>query len=211
MLKMLQRVFGLPSSVLASTLAFGSAVLCLPRAAHAQSTIKEPGRRPQYAFELEPHLILTPFDAPDASANGGYGLGVRGTIEILPDGFIPKLNDSVGIGFGLDWVRYDLTPFRGGCQRFEPTANGVPVCVDADGGGSASYIYVPVVMQWNFWLHPRWSVFGEPGLAVSHRSGGETGVSPDVSIGGRFHASDGVALTLRLGYPAVTFGVSFLL
>ena len=180
--------------------------------AHAQSTIKEPGRRPHYAFELEPHLILTPFDAPDVPANGGYGLGARGTIEIVPVGFIPKLNNSVGIGFGLDWVHYDLAPYRGGCRRFAPTVQNVPVCVDAGGNGSISYLYVPVVMQWNFWLHQRWSVFGEPGLAFSHPvHGGGLGVSPDLSVGGRFHATDQVTLTLRLGYPALTFGVSFLL
>jgi hypothetical protein len=187
------------------------ASFCVAHSARAQSTLKEPGQRPHYSFELEPHVIVTPFDAPDYSSNGGYGLGVRGTIEILPDGFIPKLNDSVGIGFGLDWVHYDLARYRGGCRRFEPTAANVPVCVDAGGGASASYLYVPVVMQWNFWLHPRWSAFGEPGLAISHLNGGSLGVSPDVSVGGRFHASDNVALTLRLGYPAVTFGVSFLL
>ena len=196
--------------MLALSCAFGA--LSLTGRAYAQSTIKEPGQRQRYVFELEPHLLVTPFDAPDYPSDGGYGLGVRGTIEILPDGFIPKLNDSVGIGFGLDWVHYDLAQYRGGCRRFETTAANVPVCVDAGGGGaSASYFYVPVVMQWNFWLHPRWSVFGEPGLAVSHGSAAGFAVAPDFSIGGRFHASDGVALTLRLGYPAVTFGVSFLL
>jgi hypothetical protein len=208
MLGIVGKIVGSRCAALA--LALGLASLSLARSAAAQSTIKQPGRRPHYSFELEPHLIVTPFDAPDVSSDGGYGLGVRGTIEILPDGFIPKLNDSVGIGFGLDWVHYDLAPYRGGCQRFESTAGGVPVCVDANGGGSTSYVFVPLVMQWNFWLHPRWSAFGEPGLAISHRSGGNLGVSPDLALGGRFHATDTVALTLRLGYPATTFGVSFL-
>jgi hypothetical protein len=194
------------------TLSSVSVSLLVAARAHAQSTIREPGQRPHYVFELEPHLLVTPFDAPDYPSDGGYGIGVRGTIEILPDGFIPKLNDSVGIGFGLDWVHYDLAPYGGGCRRFEPTADNVPVCVDAGGGGgSASYWYVPVVMQWNFWLHPRWSVFGEPGLAISHGAAAGFSVAPDIAVGGRFHASDSVALTLRLGYPAVTFGVSFLL
>ncbi len=182
------------------------------RGAAAQSTIKDPGRRPHYVFELEPHLIATPFDPPGIPSDGGIGLGVRGTIEIAPDGFIPSINDSVGIGFGLDWVHYDLQPYRGGCARFEPTANNVPVCVDAGGGGgSSNYLYVPVVMQWNFWLHPRWSVFGEPGLVFSHHNGGSLGLEPDLSAGGRFLLTDGVTLTLRVGYPVVTFGVSFLL
>jgi hypothetical protein len=182
------------------------------RAACAQSTIKDPGRRPHYALELEPHLILSPFGAPDMPANGGYGIGARATIELLPDGFLPELNDSVGLGFGLDWARYQtgIDSFRAECRRFQPTAQGVPVCVDV-GGGSASYVLVPIVMQWNFWLHSRWSAFGEPGLVVAHRSGGGLSVAPDLGLGGRFHASDDITLTLRLGYPAFTFGVSFLL
>src|SRR4051794_12769020 len=69
--------------------------------AHAQSTIRVPGQRPAYSFELEPHVLLTPFGAPDYPSSEGYGLGVRGTVELAPEGFIPKLNDSVGIGFGL--------------------------------------------------------------------------------------------------------------
>lgn len=198
-------------SAVAWVLAVG--LVSFPRVAAAQSTIKQPGERPHYAFELEPHVIATPFDAPDFPADGGYGLGVRGTIELVRNGFVPQINNSVGIGFGLDWVHYDATPYRGGCARFVSTAGGVPVCVDAGGGGGsgANYVYVPVVMQWNFWLHRRWSVFGEPGLAFSHHSGGSLGVEPDFAAGGRFHVTDGVTLTLRLGYPATTFGVSFLL
>ena len=75
--------------------------------AHAQSSIRVPGQRPAYSFELEPHLLFAPFDSPDDPSGEGYGLGLRGTIEIAPEGFIPKLNDSVGIGFGLDWIHYD--------------------------------------------------------------------------------------------------------
>ncbi len=192
---------------------FAALVVVLPvaRNVHAQSIIKQPDNHPHYAFELEPHLIVTPFDAPDFPSDGGWGVGVRGSIPILQNGFVPSINNSVAIGFGLDWVHYDLAPYRGGCARFEATANNVPVCVDAGGNGSANYLYVPVVMQWNFWLHPRWSVFGEPGLAFSHHSGGGLGVEPDFAVGGRFHINDSIGLTLRLGYPATTFGVSFLL
>jgi len=176
--------------------------------AHAQSSIRVPGQRPAYAFELEPHLLLTPFSAPDEPSGDGYGLGVRGTIEIARDGFIPKLNDSVGIGFGLDWIHYDGLSGRGYCRHFEYTAQGVPVCVETS-AHSSNYIYIPVVMQWNFWLHRQWSVFGEPGLALSHRTG-DFGVVPVFMAGGRFHFNDSVALTMRLGYPSFSLGVSFL-
>lgn len=186
--------------------AVGGLVLSLADRAHAQSSIRVPGQRPKYAFELEPHLLLTPFGAPDVPSGDGYGLGVRGTIEVAPDGFIPKLNDSVGIGFGLDWIHYNGAAGRGYCWQFEYTAQGVPVCVETS---PPNYIFVPVVMQWNFWLHRQWSVFGEPGLALYHRSG-EFGVAPVFMAGGRFHFSDSVSLTMRLGYPSFSLGVSFL-
>ena len=177
--------------------------------AHAQSTVRAPGQRPAYSVELEPHVLLTPFEAPDNPSSEGYGVGVRGTVELAPEGFIPKLNDSVGIGFGLDWIRYDGQGGRGYCLRFEYTPQGVPVCVETS-AHSSSYMYIPVVMQWNFWLHRQWSAFGEPGLAVFHRSGGDFGAVPVFNVGGRFHFNDSLALTLRLGYPSFSLGVSFL-
>src|SRR3954463_14660500 len=120
------------------------AALCASWTGHAlaQSTIKNEGDHPPDAFELEPHLLLSPFDAPDYPSSGGYGIGVRGTIEIAPEGFIPRLNDSVGIGVGVDWLHYDGVSGRAFCQRYETTAAGVPVCVETTAHGS-SYLYIP--------------------------------------------------------------------
>jgi hypothetical protein len=162
-----------------------------------------------YSVELEPHGLFAPFEAPDTPSAEGYGVGVRGTIELLPDGFIPKLNDSVGIGFGLDWIHYDGQGGRGYCLQFEYTPQGVPVCVETS-AHSSSYVFIPLVMQWNFWLHRQWSAFGEPGVALSHRSDGDFGAVPVLNVGGRFHFSDSLALTLRLGYPSFSLGASFL-
>jgi hypothetical protein len=87
--------------------------------------------------------------------------------------------------------------------------DSVAVGVGFDFGGN-DRIYVPVVLQWNFWLSTHWSVFGEPGLAFG--SGGPySGVFPAFFAGGRFHFTDRVALTIRLGYPDVSIGVSFFL
>lgn len=193
-----------------ATLLF-TAASCWLGSAHAQSTLRLPDQRPHYAVELEPHLILTPFDAPNDPSNGGWGLGGRATIELVPDGFIDKLNDSVGIDFGADWVHYSAPQYRGGCRRFETTAGGVPVCVETTAHSSSSYLFFPVVMQWNFWLHQRWSVFGEPGLALTHQSEGGFGAVPVFAAGGRLHLNDSIAFTARIGYPAFSLGVSFLL
>jgi hypothetical protein len=72
--------------------------------------------------------------------------------------------------------------------------------------------WVPVVMQWNFWLSEHWSVFAEPGVALRLRDDFRDR-GPDLILygGGRFRLGQAAALTLRLGYPAVSFGVSFFL
>lgn len=175
----------------------------------AQSTIKRPGARTPYAFELEPHLAFGAIDPPGSGRSSGVGLGLRGTIELAPDGFIPKLNDSVGIGFGLDWLQYEGYGW-GRCERFESGPNGTRICTEVD-GGDATYFILPVVMQWNFWLTRHFSVFGEPGLFIYVDEGDFGFDLLSVSLGGRWHFSKPAALTLRLGYPTVTLGVSFFL
>ncbi len=190
-------------------------VLLLPRVAAAQSTIKAPGDRPSYVLELEPHASLGLFDPPGRWAGGdGLGAGGRAAFEIVDVGFVPTINDSVAIGVGADIVHYaggGGDP-RGTCSRYAAGPAGTNVCVEiARAGGASTYVFVPVVMQWNFWLARRWSVFGEPGLSVYWSDVGGAGVAPVVDVGGRFHVTERVTLTLRLGYPVVTLGVSFLL
>jgi hypothetical protein len=99
----------------------------------------------------------------------------------ITDGFVKGINDSVAVGVGLDFVP----------------------------GGPGLFL-VPVVLQWNFWVSTHWSVFGEPGLAFTNAA--RTAFDPFIFYaGGRFHFTDRVALTLRVGYPDITVGVSFFL
>ena len=139
------------------------------------SIIRSPGDHPPYIFEAEPHLLVGyagPFDS-----DGNFGFGFRGTVHIA-NGFVPSINDSVGVGFGFDIA-------------------------------TSGHVLVPIVMQWNFWLSTHWSVFGEPGIALGS---GERGVVwPSFYAGGRFHFTDRIALTMRVGYPDFSIGVSFLL
>lgn len=148
-----------------------------PRKVHAEEAIiKRPGDHPQYVFEAEPHLLLGfagPFKEKD---KGHLGVGFRGTIVILNNGFIKTINNSVGITFGADMFVGEQT------------------------------LFLPVAMQWNFWLSTHWSVFGEPGVGFALK---KDVVHPILMAGGRYHFSDKVALTMRLGYPAISVGVSF--
>ena len=189
--------------------------------AAAQSTIQKYGARPSYGFELEPHLAVGWIEPPGYGTGEGLGLGGRATFEIVGHGFIPSINNSVGIGVGADWIHYqgDGTGPRGECIAWAPGPAGTRVCTAVSGSGNddTDYLWIPVVLQWNFWLHRHWSVFGELGAAVRFDDMHDLGFSPLISwAGGRYHFSDKTALTLRLGLPFVltpyiSLGVSFLL
>ncbi len=166
--------------------------------------IKRPGARTRYVFEAEPHLNLGFIDPPgrDVDSDFGFGPGFRGTVEIVKNGFVGTINNSIGIGFGLDWVLY---PGARGCDErgtFEFN------CEDED----VSYFWIPVVLQWNFWISRQWSVFGEPGFALALISPGDDRFQPFVLYGGgRWQFTDRAAFTMRIGYPSFSVGISFLL
>lgn len=152
-----------------------------PSALADQSRIKQPGAHPDYHFEAEPHFMFG-VDPPGPTAGRGFGPGFRGTIELVDNGFISSINNTVGLGFGFDWIAFSK---------------------------KATSVWVPIVMQWNFWLSDNWSVFGEPGFGFY--LGNATGVRAVGAAGVRLHFNDTIALTLRAGYPAFSVGLSFLL
>ncbi|HYP78091.1 MAG TPA: hypothetical protein VER12_19095 [Polyangiaceae bacterium] len=154
-----------------------SCVVLSNQIAHAETNIiKDPDRHPHYVFEAEPHFFLGPIGKPPLLPGAGF----RGTVVLAQEGFIDRINDSVGLGFGVDFTK-DNT-------------------------------WIPIVMQWNFWLSEHWSVFGEPGFAFKFADHGKDNRA-DFTIygGGRYRLSDRVTLTMRIGYPAFTAGFSFLL
>ncbi len=184
-----------------------AALLALTTASVAQAqdnTIKQPGDHPNYFVEIEPHLDLAWFTYAGYGfgTDVGLGLGLRATIIIVKNGFVPTINNSVGIGFGGDVVYF-------GC--------GAANC---PGVWALTF---PVVMQWNFFVAQRFSVFGEPGLSLNYAfyqnlcGGLRNCVTPSAffpdpvfEVGGRYHINEHLALTARVGYPYLTFGVSFM-
>ncbi len=170
--------------------------------ARADDTIKNPGDHPSYRVEIEPHIA---FGWDNVYASSGYGLGARFGIPIVENGFVDSINNSVAIGFGVDWLHYEFCYFRGyNC--------------------SANALVFPVVMQWNFYVAQKWSVFGEPGLFFwkgffdTSFCNGVAGcgapnsffIRPAFYVGARYYFSEHITLTMRLGYPTFSVGVSFL-
>jgi hypothetical protein len=144
--------------------------------------IKNPGDHPTYTFEAEPHAIVG-LGGPFKD-KGSFGAGFRGTVVIVDSGFIKTINNSVGITFGADLL-----------------------------AGDKGTLFIPVAMQWNFWLTTHLSVFGEPGVALAAKKFElkDDVFHPIIMVGGRYHFTDTIALTLRAGYPGASVGVSFLL
>ena len=183
----------------------------VPTQARADDTIKHPGDHPSYNVEIEPHGILGGYDSVYVSG-AGFGVGGRFSIPIVQNGFVPSINNSVAITFGLDFLHYGSDCGYGGLNY----------------SCAANFLYFPVAMQWNFYVSQKWSVFGEPGLYIYHgffdsycppNANGScfepisnaTGVRPAFYLGGRYHFNEKVSLTMRIGYPTISVGVSWFL
>jgi hypothetical protein len=180
----------------------------------AAAQIKEPGQHPMYAVELDPHLLFQYGDR--ATGDQGLGLGVRASIPFVHNGPVPSINNNIGISFGAD-----LALFGGDeiCRR-----RGVQFFAD---DCSAWNLWFPATAQWNFFLTPIVSVFGELGVALQHQrwsfegtcadgarcsaSEANTDVEPTAFMGGRFLIFGRRAgLTVRIGWPYLSVGAAML-
>jgi hypothetical protein len=145
----------------------------------------------------EPVLIESPGDHPayrfeaephallgfGSIENGAFGAGFRGTLLLMDPGFVKSINDVLGITFGGDFFL--------GRKRHDA-------------------LYIPVQAHWGFFFTQHWSAFTELGVGFRFFDA-DARVTPALNLGGRYHVTDRIAVTLRLGYPALSLGVSFFL
>jgi hypothetical protein len=194
-----------------------TSLLLVAAPAHAQtSVIKQPGNHPNYAFELDPHLVAQYGDLPYTDA--GVGVGVRFSIPFVKNGPITTINNNIGISFGVDWAHFgsdNICNGRGAAPFFPNSC-------------SADEVWFPVTAQWNFFLTRVISVFGEAGLAAHYTSWGYEGpcqngggtcdyhthnldlFEPVFWGGGRFLFGRMAGMTVRLGWPYISVGASIL-
>ncbi len=183
----------------------------------ASAQIDRPGNHINYSAEIEPHLVFQ-WQDDFWCGDEGIGLGLRASIPVMDDGPVPKINNSLAIGFGLDWAHFG--------DECRPGWRGGPGYYDYEGNA----FWVPIVVQWNFYFSDVISAFPELGLGIEHSvwswgdgfcgpgapadcdyDESDTDVHPVFWLGVRFHLSDSVALTLRLGTPSLLLGASFFL
>lgn len=182
--------------------------------AQAQA-IEQPRSHPHYGVELEPHLVVQ-WDHEPGWGGDGIGVGFRGSIPVMQDGPVTSINNSLALGFGLDWAHFGDNCYPGPRGPYYSCA--------------ANDFWIPFVVQWNFFFSKLISAFPELGLAIHHtrfdgdlcrnpngsfyyctNSGSVTGVDLVLWLGVRFHLSQSFALTLRLGTPSLLLGAAFFL
>jgi hypothetical protein len=185
-------------------------------ATSGQAQVSRPNGHEHYTAEIEPHLVVQWEDQP-AWNDDGIGVGLRASIPVMQDGPVTSINNSLALGFGLDWAHF-------GNDCFGPGPNPGP-----GRNCSANDFWVPLVVQWNFFFSDLISAFPELGLGIHHTtwdgyyctrngnvnyfcgSGSDTGVDLVLWLGVRFHLSHSFAITLRLGTPSLLLGASFFL
>ena len=157
---------------------------------------------PRYAAELEVHATIAAFDKFFV----GMGGGARVNIPVWTP--FKGFDNDLGVGFGLDVVRYAAYK---PADPLEPTLR------------VATY-YVPLYLQWNVWLGARASLFLEPTLLYRYAEYIDSCTSipgnkpcaettrflPTLSAGMRFRIIDKVSGTIRVGWPMATLGASWL-
>lgn len=179
---------------LSGTLLAASALL-VANEANAQLIIKNPSDHADFRAELEPHGIIVPWGDSFGYGRGKYaytrygfegGAGFRATIKVA-DPVIPRLNNTIGVTFGIDFTN---CPY---CYR-----------------GQEFSFWTPIGAQWTFFLTRKWSVFADVGIVpFSDGFYQNLWVNPMFEIGGRYHFRDKITLTMRLGFPFISVGVSF--
>ena len=179
----------------AASLALATITAAAPSHAQAQSVdISRPhtGSRP---FQLDVHAGL---------AWWGFGVasGVRFGIPLVENGFVTSINNAVYLNFGADFyfIRHRRS---GGIEEYDP------------GFG------IPVALHWEFYFNETWSAFAELGVNVWFHPAffrGRDFFDNDyggawflAAIGGRLHINNVIALTVRVGSPYASFGITFLI
>jgi hypothetical protein len=153
-----------------------------------------------------PHRIEGVRPEVHFSLGPGVGFGARFDIPIVPDGFLNgRIQDELALSPGFEFYFFDFDRRN-----------------DFDDDDFDFAFALPIVAQWNVFVHDKWSVFPEVGFTIiftdrdwvyhAEDFDDDLDVYADAVIGGgaRYHFSDRGSLVFRLIYPfGFQFGVTF--
>lgn len=180
---------------LLATAAVGSGLVLASGSASAQSIIEQPNNH-QTKVDVEVHGVFgyswhRGWYDRGYWVGGGWGVGVRVGVPLMPNGPVRTINNSLMLNLGgelLFWSYYY-------------------------GWDQAMELVAPLALQWNFYLLPAFSLFLEGGLALGVAGCCGFGFWPGLALGGRVHfngRADYPALVFRVGFPVgFTLGVAF--
>ncbi|NOZ86692.1 MAG: hypothetical protein GXP49_10555 [Deltaproteobacteria bacterium] len=125
----------------------------------------------------------------------GFGAGARYTMNLVGNGFVPSINNSVGLSMGADIMAHPAYA----CHGWDFSLS------------------LPVTMEWAFYLTRAWTVFAEIGTTVWIRPLGECGgvINKYFDIwfifgpGARWNITDNSFMVFRLTYPYFSIGYGF--
>lgn len=155
------------------------------------------------AIVLLPHVEAQGLLAWDQGIHGGFapGAGVRVTFAISSGNRLGNISDELAFSAGAGWLHFDC-----------------PYGKNADDCPDANALYVPLTLAWSFALHPRLSVFVEPGIAAFAAAFREAcpmgttcppydhfGLRPVINLGLAAHVGI-VHVVLRAGFPTFSLG-----
>jgi hypothetical protein len=123
--------------------------------------------------------------------------------EAEPHFVVTPFHKDFGIGAGFAGT-FNIVD-KGFINRFN---DSVGVGFAANWTNHQHFI-LSAAMQWNFWFTENWSAFGEPGFAIG--TDDDIEFWPSFGAGGRYNFTERIALTMRVGFPVSSVGISFLL
>lgn len=167
--------------VTAAAISLALAIGLAPGSAAADSIHERGGLLDRRTQDRAPQLSFWAI-APWEYGLVGYGGAIRFAIPIVPQGFIPKLNDSFELELGGDFY-YSHT--------YEAPA-----------------LVVPVEARWTFHVTPRFSAYGK--IGAGFRYGWEHDphyLHMDFAPGVIFEPNERIALRAEVGYAGGRLGI----
>ena len=127
-----------------------------------------------------------------------WGVGAMGwfTLPLVHDGFIPRVNDSFDLEFGLI---YGVNLWLGwyGFYGF--------------GGAPPMFLTPLVAARWNFFLTGDWTVFAmvKLGVGIGLNYPGLTHFVGGFIVGGQYRLTKDMSLRLETGWPYTSVGLAW--
>jgi hypothetical protein len=177
----------------ATLLSLFGAALALSAPGHAAA--QEAGGIKDTSLQARPQMVSI-FTGLHLGHFAGYGfpllVGGRYYFPIVPNGFLPTLNDEFGIEVGLD---FDFTFLSSAYRDSVLVGFGIP----ADG-------------LWDFHISPRFDAYGKLGFVFgSVFNSGYDGFwwTFRTAVGMRLKLNDALYFRAAVGYPAIMAGLGF--